>query len=326
MAASDVTLTVIIVITFIALYLFNILAIGIQRIKDNWPLYRCQPMIMPFASWFGHNTSKNFAYCIQNIQTNFMSELLKPMNLNIGILGKLTSGLTGNLNFARGFMSGFRFDLGDIFSNIFATLFNVMVEVQRLVINLKDVIGKFTGILITTLYVLDGALLTMTSAWAGPPGELVRVLCFHPETKLKTKDGEIFPMKDIPLNSILPNGSRVCAVMQISNLDKNGEIVEKMYKIKRNDDKRNDDKRNDDKRNDDKRNDEDIVVSGSHLIYDATVDNFIHVKDLPVAEVTDINCPVLYCLITSDHTIQIGDWIFHDWEDSNGSEPKNISN
>jgi N6-adenosine-specific RNA methylase IME4 len=114
-------------------------------------------------------------------------------------------------------------------------------------------------------------------------------------------------MKDIPLNSILPNGSRVCAVMQISNLDKNGEIVEKMYKVKRNDE-------------------EDIVVSGSHLIYDAAVDNFIHVKDLPVAEVTDINCPVLYCLITSDHTIQIGDWIFHDWEDSNGSEPKNISN
>jgi hypothetical protein len=121
-------------------------------------------------------------------------------------------------------------------------------------------------------------------------------------------------MKDIPLNSILPNGSRVCAVMQISNLDKNGEMVEKMYKVKRNDVKRNDEKG------------EDIIVSGSHLIYDATVDNFIHVKDLPVAEVTDIHCPVLYCLITSDHTIQIGDWIFHDWEDSNGSEPKNISN
>lgn len=306
MAASDITLTVIIIITFIVLYLFNIFAVGIQRIKDNWPLYRCQPMIIPFASFFGQNTSKNFAFCIQNIQTNFMDELLKPMNLNINILGKLTGGLTTNLNSARGFMSNFRFNVGDIFSNIFAVLFNVMVEVQRLIINIKDMIGKFTGILITTLYVLDGALLTMESAWSGPPGELVRALCFHPETKLKTKDGEIFSMKDIPLNSILPNGSRVCAVMQISNLDKNGVIVEKMYKVKN------------------KKNDSDIIVSGSHLIYDSTVDNFIHVKDLPVAEETEITCPVLYCLITSDHTIQIGDWIFHDWEDSNGSEPKNL--
>jgi hypothetical protein len=305
MAASDVTLTVIIIITFIALYLFNLLAIGIQRIKDNWPLYRCQPMVIPFASFFGHDTSKNFSYCIKNIQTNFMKDLLKPINFNIGSLGKITSGLTDNLNFARGFMSMFRFNLSDIFSNIFAILFNVMVEVQRLVINLKDMIGKFTGILITTLYTLDGAIMTMNSVWRGPPGALVRALCFHPETELKTKSGEIFPMKDIPLNSILPNGSRVCAVMQISNLDKNGDLVEKMYKVKN-------------------KGGEDIIVSGSHLIYDKNVDDFIHVKDLPVAEETDAKCPVLYCLITSDHTIQIGEWIFHDWEDSNGSEPKNI--
>ena len=112
-------------------------------------------------------------------------------------------------------------------------------------------------------------------------------------------------MKDIPLNSILPNGSRVCAVMQISNLDKNGDVVEKMYKVKN-------------------KGGEDIIVSGSHLIYDKAVDDFTHVKDLPVAEETDKKCPVLYCLITSDHTIQIGEWIVHDWEDSNGSEPKNI--
>ena len=229
-----------------------------------------------------------------------MGELLKPMNLNMDGVQSITKSLTKDLNFARQFMSGFRFDLGGIFSNIFATLFNVMVEIQRLVISVKDMVGKFTGILITTLYVLEGAIMTMNSAWSGPPGELVRALCFHPETKLKTKDGEIFSMKDIPLNSVLPNGSRVCAVMQISNLDKNGGIVEKMYKVK------------------------DIIVSGSHLIYDPKVDNFIHVKDLPVAEETDITCPVLYCLITSDHTIQIGDWIFHDWEDSNGSESKNL--
>jgi hypothetical protein len=306
MAASDITLTVIIVITFIALYLFNLLAIGIQRIKDNWPVYRCQPMVMPFASFFGHNTSKNFAFCIQDIQFNFMDMLLKPINFNIGGLQKITSGLTDSLNLARKFMSFFKMDLTKIFSGIFASLFNVMVEVQRLVINIKDMIGKFTGILITTLYVLTGSLMTMESAWSGPPGELVRALCFHPETKLKTKEGEIFTMKDIPLNSILPNGSRVCAVMQISNLDKNGDMVEKMYKVKRND------------------INEDIIVSGSHLIYDTKVDDFIHVKDLPVAEETDLNCPVLYCLITSDHTIQIGEWIFHDWEDSNGSAPKNI--
>ena len=245
----------------------------------------------------------------QPIQTPSDGEeyLLKPMNFNIGGLESVTKGLTTDLNFARKFMSGFRFDLEGIFSNIFGTLFNIMVEVQRLMVNLKDVIGKFTGLLITTLYVLEGSIMTMTSAWAGPPGELIRALCFHPETKLKTKDGEIFSMKDIPLNSILPNGSRVCAVMQISNLDKNGEIVEKMYKVKNKKD--------------------DIIVSGSHLVYDPSIKKFVHVEDLGIKdaiEIKDLRCPTLCCLITSDHTIPIGEWIFHDWEDNNGSDAKKL--
>ena len=307
MATSDVSLSIIVVIIFILLYLFNLIVVGMQRIKDNWPEYRCQPMVMPFASIFGHNTAKNFAYCIQNIQTNFMDDLLKPVNFNIGILSGITSELTDQLQAARGFLSGFRFNLSDIFSNIFATMFNIMVEIQRMVINIKDMIGKMTGILLTTLFVLNGSMLTMASAWKGPPGQLVRALCFHPETKVKLQNGNIFSMKDIPLNSILPNGSRVCAVMEISNLDEKGNYVEEMYKVKNNGEPS-----------------DTILVSGSHLVYDAVLCDFVHVKELSAAERSDVNCDILYCLITSDHTIQIGEWIFHDWEDSNGSAPKHI--
>lgn len=307
MASSDLSLSIIVIFIFIALYVFNLIVVGMQRIKDNWPVYRCQPLIMPFASIFGHNTSKNFSYCIQNIQSSFMDDLLKPVSFNIGILGGITSDLTDSLNGVRGFMSAFRFNLADIFKNIFATLFNIMVEIQRTMINIKDMIGKMTGIMLTTLYVLNGAMLTMTSAWEGPPGGLVRALCFHPETKIKLQNGEILPMKDLPLNSILPNGSRVCAVMKISNLDENGKYVEDMYKVKNQLD-----------------SNDDILVSGSHLVYDVSINQFVHVKDLSVAERAETNCDVLYCLITSDHTIQIGEWIFHDWEDSNGSAPKNI--
>ena len=280
-----------------------------QRIKDNWPAYRCQPLVIPFASMFGHNTTQNFAYCIQNIQTNFMSDLLKPVNFNLSLLGSIVSDLTTNLNAARGFLSVFRLNISDIFGNIFATMFNIMIEIQRTVINIKDMIGKMTGIMMTTLNILNGSMMTMTSAWAGPPGGLVRALCFHPETKIVLKNGETYPMKDVPLNSILPNGSRVCSVMQISNLDKDGNHVEEMYKIKRHLKESAVD---------------DILVSGSHLVYDVTVGQFVHVKDVLVAQKSASKCDILYCLITSDHTIQIGEWIFHDWEDSNGSVPKNI--
>ena len=66
----------------------------------------------------------------------------------------------------------------------------------------------------------------------------------------------------------------------------------------------------------------DILVSGSHLVYDPTSTNFIQVEHLPQAEKTDIECKTFTCLITSNHIIPIGKWIFHDWEDNNGSISK----
>ena len=63
---------------------------------------------MPFASIFGHDSSKNFAYCIANMQKNFMDPLLQPLNFNVQLLGDITSGLTDNLDSNRDFMSKFR--------------------------------------------------------------------------------------------------------------------------------------------------------------------------------------------------------------------------
>jgi len=307
MNTSDLTLSIIIISMFFLLYIFNLVVVGMQRIKDNWPVYRCQPLVMPFASMFGHDTSKNFAYCIQTMQKGFMDDLLKPLSFNVNMLGGITSGLSVNFNSFRDFTKKFRGNLMNAFTNIFATLFNLMIEVQRTIITIKDMVGKVIGIMTTTLYVLDGSVMTMQSAWSGPPGELVRALCFHPETKLDLKNGINVSMKDIELNSILKNGARVLSVMNISNLDENGIIIEKMYKVKKNN-----------------KNNDYILVSGSHLVYNPDNEQFVQVKDLPDSEISPINCSVLSCLITSNHTIPIGDWVFHDWEDNNGSPAKSV--
>jgi hypothetical protein len=65
-------------------------------------------------------------------------------------------------------------------------------------------VGKMIGIVVTILYVLDGSIKTMNSTWAGPSGQLVRAMgsCFHPETKVKLKSGEIFFMKDLPFSDV----------------------------------------------------------------------------------------------------------------------------
>ena len=60
MKSTDIAFTIFIIVVFLGLYVSNILAIGMKKVKDNWPLYRCSPAVMPFASIFGHDVGGQF--------------------------------------------------------------------------------------------------------------------------------------------------------------------------------------------------------------------------------------------------------------------------
>lgn len=309
MRSSDIALSVIIILIFVCMYVFSIVSVGIKRVQKNWPVYRCNPIVMPFASAFGHDPMTNFTHCIQGMQGDYMKYLMQPLDYNFSVITNLGSNLNTNITSIRAFINNLRNMLGDIIGNIFGVFLNILIEFQRVILNIKDLFGKVIGILATLMYTLSGSVMTMESTWAGPPGQMVRALCFDPETILSTKAGE-FAMKDLPLGTELKNGARVCAVMRISNVDKEGTQIEKVYKMEGGE------------------NSAPIFVSGSHLVYEPEMKEFVAVKDLrgdKPSIVTEKTCDEFACLITSDHTIPIGEWLFHDWEDNNGSASKNIS-
>lgn len=308
MKTSDLSITIFIIIIFILLYVFNVLSVGINKIKEDWPTYRCNPSVMPFASIFGQDTSKNFTYCIQTMQENYMGYLMQPVMYNLNIIGNIGANITKAINDIRAFFNKIRNFITDIVGSIFSVFLNILIEFQRITMNIKDLFGKLIGIMATLMFTLDGSIKTMNSTWAGPPGQIARALCFHPDTHLCLLDDSIVAMKDIPLNSVLKNGTVVKAVMHISNLDETGKCIEPLYKLAGGEGVN-----------------EYILVSGSHLIYEPVTQKFIQVEHLVQAEKTDLICETFTCLITSNHIIPIGKWIFHDWEDNNGSQSKSIN-
>ena len=319
MSITELIKIILVLLFFMFLYMIIFMLVSLKNIKENWPLYRCNPMIMPFASVFGQDSKTNFTYCIQNIQTNFMTTLLQPLSYNLGVITEIAGSLTSSISSTRNFLSNFRTNLASAFGGIYSIFLNVVVEIQRMAIAIKDTMGKFVGILATLLYTLKGTVTTIESLWNGPPGTMVQALCFHPDTLLRLKNGEIYKMKNVPLLSELENGSIVKAILTISNCDIDGNITESLYNLGKGVDNT------------------DILSTKSHLVFDKKTNSFVKVKDYldsicgrgeeskanGLGE-TNIKTKTLSCLITSDHTIKIGQHLFHDWEDNNGSPSKNI--
>jgi hypothetical protein len=174
----------------------------------------------------------------------------------------------------------------------------IIIEIQRTTDTIQDLFAKQGAVVLTMLYILDGSIMTMESTWNGPPGRLVRALCFHPDTYVKTSKNKILKMKNIKAGQKLKNGQGVIATMKIHNLDEKGNHIERLYSIPGGE------------------KNKPILVTGSHLLYDHNIQNFIHVKDSKDSIPTDIKQTDLVCLITSNHVIPLGTNIFHDWEDN----------
>lgn len=289
---SDLIFCFIIVIMFILLYFVSIFAVGLKQMKKEWPKYKCSPLAMPFAGYLGYNTMQNFTECIANIQSGMMGHFLNPINYAMGQVGSLGSSLIGSVEKIRRMFSSLRSMITNITGDVFGTILNVVIQFQKLITKLKDLMFKLIGSMTVIIYLLQGAIYTGKSVNRGPLGNVLRTICFSPKTILKLKSGEKIKMKDINLGDILENNSEVIAVLKIK-----GNKYSPYYKIFS------------------KELNNYIYVTGDHKIQDKNTNKFIAVSSCNYAEKTNIQDNVLSCLITDDNLIKIGEHIFWDWED-----------
>jgi hypothetical protein len=262
---------------------------SVLEIENNWALYRCNP---PY--WiFSKNVSEDFTYCVQNTQMNMMGYLLQPLNYMITSLSSVGSGINESVNKSRGMISSIRNFVSEIIENVFGVFLNMIVEFQKIIISIKDMVGKMIGIVITIMYVLDGSIKTMNSAWSGPPGQLVKSIgsCFDPKTKITLANGKQYNMENLPLGAELQDGGKIFAILKIANLKK-----EPFYKIKG--------------------KGQDIYVTGEHFVFDKPNKKWIQVQYYEKAKIQDKLIPEYFsCLITTNRHIKIDDELFWDWED-----------
>ena len=80
MKFGDIFLAVVIILCFALLFAVGFFMASYQNIVDNWPEYACSPQVMPFASYFGHDTAENFSQCMANMQGGIMGVFTTPIS------------------------------------------------------------------------------------------------------------------------------------------------------------------------------------------------------------------------------------------------------
>ena len=142
-------------------------------------------------------------------------------------------------------------------------------------------------------YILSLTKQTVPSKPVFPPPPDIWPFCFAQDTSVNMNDGSNKNIQDIQIGDILENDIKVISTIRIKGQSQNPfyKIISKQL------------------------DGQEILVTGSHKIYDEKQGKFIPVEDFKEAEKTIFWAPIMYCLITENHNIPIGEYTFWDWED-----------
>lgn len=275
-------------IMFIVQLFLMVLLGNIKKIKDNWALYRCNPLFMGLSD----NIAQDFTYCVQNMQTDYFSILIQPMNIIVSSLSNLGTILGENILNITNLISNLRSNITELFRSVFSIFGNIIVVVEKLGFSLIDIFKRIiAGLLVAVYGAMTGAttvasLATMITLIS--QGKFTQITCFSPNTLLELFTNENKKIKHIKVGDVLKNGSKIIGILKLAN-------DQCMYKLK------------------EKGINKNILVTGKHyILYN---NNFIPVEYHPDFKLTNKICPFVYNLITDNHLIPIREYLFWDYND-----------
>jgi len=176
MRFGDMMMALIIILGFAFLYIISTIIVGLKKIKQDWPKYRCNPSVMPFAGQLGYDAIENFTFCIGNIQADLMGFFLKPIYFVMEIAVSLGEALMDSIQNIRGMISWLRFSIFGIIGDVLGIFVNIISRFQLIIIQIKTLVMKMMAISVVILYKIEGAMMTGKSIYRGPIGDVLRFL------------------------------------------------------------------------------------------------------------------------------------------------------
>jgi len=176
MKFSDIFKAIFIVFAFFLTYIISLVMTNMNDVKKNWGLYKCNPMIMPFAGYFGHDTEKNFTECVAQMQQHTMPIHIAPLSAAQGILHQNISSLSSQMNNFRDLQSKLRPNIAGNFTNTFGIFNNVLIEMQKFTISFRDMIMKLLGTMTVLMHLLQGQQKLGESIVKGPVVGALKVI------------------------------------------------------------------------------------------------------------------------------------------------------
>jgi hypothetical protein len=171
--------SIFIIVIFLTLSLYLATTVNIKTIQENWPVYRCNPLYMPFSSTLAPNktpSSENFSYCMVDFMKSAAPALTQPLTYVQSMTLALTGSMAKSQEKSVDQQSKTSKGIGDLFKNLMNIIGGMIAQFHILLIKMIDAQGKMMGTITAMMYIVTATQYAFMSMWNGIPGALIKFM------------------------------------------------------------------------------------------------------------------------------------------------------
>ena len=282
-----------IILLFVMIGLWAILlgAADTSEISRNWPKHRCEPTVMAFASFYGHDTTENFQFCLKNIMNNEASGILSPIFQILGTFLSTLSSLMSVANSVRLEFATFMGGINTIFQNFTDRISQLTFKIQSTAVRMKMLMGRLYATFYSLMFMSMSGIRALQNFTDTELFKFLDTFCFDPDTLVSIKGKGLTAVKNVKIGDVFTQtGGRVTSTFLF---EANGQPMVDIGKIR---------------------------VSTNHYVHLENTPVVMKSKDHPDA----IKAPdwsggterPLVCFNTSDHIIPVAGYRFVDYDET----------
>lgn len=269
--------------------------------KDSWSEIRCQPHILPIASFYGYDTMENFNYCMSTILSKKATKSFGPLYKIVEIIMGVMTTLVSNANSLQLQLATLTGGIFNIFKEFGQRISQFMFRIQLSAQRIKMLMNRVYGSMFAVIYMGMSSVTAVNNLADSTVVQFLNFFCFDPSTKIIIKDKGILSISHAKIGDIITNKYNTVSskITAIHTFIGDGQPIVKLNNI---------------------------TVSTNHYIqYN---NNFIPAGDHPNAVPGGIwnggvNKPFV-CFNTDNNLIPIDEYVFRDYDETHEGDSEYI--
>lgn len=157
---GSAVISILFMISVFSLFSYLHISKKFNEIRKNWPKYKCNPQVIPFAGIINKDphktvletTSINFNGCVTNILTEINSDFLQPIYYVTNTLQNITKSIVNDVQIIRTKIGSIVENVESIDNQIMGRIFNFMMPIKIMFIKLKDMLAKTNATMVASMY------------------------------------------------------------------------------------------------------------------------------------------------------------------------------